>query len=108
MKGKTAGTHLASVVVVDNHSQDEGCHGPVLSLQTTHTEGYLESRAGSSHSPLEHYPKNTLCHVKIKKSPAFFPLSWYQPCYTPVSSHPAWPQTSLMGTQLLQREFPKL
>lgn len=111
MKGQ-AGTHLPSVVVVDDHSQDEGCHGPVLSLQTaqTHT-GLPGEQAGNSSSPPEtwHGPKSSMCQVKTRRksqlslflasaTPQTLPLLWgdpKQPLWNPATGQFPAPAATL-------------
>lgn len=46
---KGVGTHLPSVVVVNNYSQDESRHCPVFSLKTSTTNCYLENRSENSY-----------------------------------------------------------
>lgn len=83
------------------------------------TEGYLESRAGSSHSPPVHYPKSTLCHVKrIRKTQLAFPFLGISsvtpqtlPQHPPSQPGPAVgraPNTPDGNPEELQRELPKL
>lgn len=62
---------------------------------------------GAATAPLEHYPKSTLCHAKIKKSPAFFPLSWHHPRHFPSILPPSLAPNIPYGNPAAAEGIPK-